>query len=101
MAYDFIRYAVNKHNDKLLTLEGGIGCRKSTWKDPEINSKIPYYHKLEELHKDTRSLPRKSNWTEIADVIDRLVLDVINTSKGIKEILDLAQAQIDNIEKYH
>lgn len=100
MAYDFIRYAVNKHNDKLLTLEGGIGCRKSTWKDPEINSKIPYYHKLEELHKDTRSLPRKSNWTEIADVIDRLVLEVINTSKGIQEILDLAQAQIDNIEKY-
>lgn len=98
IAYDFIKYAVNAKNDKLLTLEGAIGCRKSTWVDAEVNSIVPYYHKLEELHQKTRSLPRKSNWAEIADVIDQLVLQVINSSEEIKTILNLAQKEIDKIE---
>lgn len=98
LAYNFINYAVNAKNDKLLTLEGAIGCRKSTWVDRDVNKEVPYYYKLEELHKNTRSLPRKSNWSEIANVIDQLVLEVINTSKEIKIILDTAQKKVDRIE---
>jgi len=102
LAYEFIKFAVNEKNDKLLTLEGAIGCRKSTWHDYEVNKTVPYYHKLEALHQKTRSLPRKSNWTEIANVIDQLVLEVINTSNDIKHILDRAQIEIDSIENnYH
>ena len=97
-AYNFIKYAVNPQNDKLLTLEGGIGCRKSTWDDPEVNTTVPYYHKLEKLHKNTRSLPRKNNWSEIANVIDQLVLEVIDTSDDIKTILNEAQIKIDTLE---
>jgi len=100
VAYEFIKFAVNAENDKLLTLEGAIGCRKSTWHDEDVNKEVPYYYKLEALHKNTRSLPRKSNWTEIADVIDRLVLEVINTSKSIKKILKHAQEEIDRIENH-
>lgn len=99
LAYEFIKYAVNSENDKLLTLEGAIGCRKSTWNDDEVNKSVPYYHKLEELHKNTRSLPRKSNWSEIADVIDQLVLEVINSSENISTILNSAQEKIDQLEK--
>jgi len=99
IAYDFIRYAINTENDKLLTLEGGIGCRKSTWHNAEVNKIVPYYYKLEELHQNTRSLPRKSNWSEIGNVIDQLVLDVINTDKAIISILDRAQEKINQIEK--
>jgi multiple sugar transport system substrate-binding protein len=98
LAYDFIKFAVNEENDKLLTLEGAIGCRKSTWHDNDVNKEVPYYYKLEELHKNTRSLPRKSNWSEIADVIDQLVLEVINTSKDIKTILEKAQIGVNRIE---
>ncbi len=98
LAYNFITFAVNAENDKLLTLEGAIGCRKSTWHDAEVNREVPYYHKLEELHKNTRSLPRKSNWSDIADVIDALVLKVINTTDDIRTILDEAQNKILNIE---
>ncbi|GAA4947390.1 hypothetical protein GCM10023314_20880 [Algibacter agarivorans] len=98
LAYEFIKFAVNEKNDKLLTLEGAIGCRKSTWHDKDVNKEVPYYYKLEALHKKTRSLPRKSNWSEIATVIDKLVLEVINTSKDIKSILDIAQLEIDCIE---
>ncbi len=99
IAYDFIRFAINTENDKLLTLNGGIGSRKSTWHDKEVNSKVPYYYKLEELHKNTKSLPRKSNWSEIGDIIDQLVLKVINTSEDIEHILTAAQKKINLIEK--
>jgi multiple sugar transport system substrate-binding protein len=95
VAYDFIRYATNQYNDKLLTLEGGIGCRKSTWHDEEINAVIPYYHKLEQLHAKARSLPQKSNWSQIAKVIDEVVLAAINTEEPIAKLLADGQQQIN------
>ncbi|WP_282035830.1 extracellular solute-binding protein [Saccharicrinis aurantiacus] len=95
VAYDFMRFAINAENDKLLTLEGGIGCRKSTWIDAEVNSVVPYYHKLEELHKNTRALPKLAHWPKVASVIDKLVLEVINTEKDIEDILNEAQLKLD------
>ncbi|MEO1010093.1 MAG: extracellular solute-binding protein [Bacteroidota bacterium] len=99
LAYQFIHYAVNAKNDRMLTFEGGIGCRKSTWTDPEVNAAVPYYHKLEELHLRARSLPQKDNWAEISKVMDHLVLDVIHTQREVRTILDSAQKQINEIEK--
>lgn len=95
LAYDFIRYATDQHNDKLLTLEGGIGCRKSTWHNEEINAVIPYYHKLEQLHENARSLPQKSNWSRIAKVIDEVVLAAINTEEPVGQLLSKGQQQIN------
>ena len=97
IAYDFIRFAVNQENDKLLTLEGGIGCRISTWKDEEINQIIPYYHKLEMLHKTAKSLPQKSNWAQIAEIIDGAVLKAMNSSVPAGEILESAQKKIKQL----
>jgi multiple sugar transport system substrate-binding protein len=97
IAYDFIRFAVNQENDKLLTLEGGIGCRISTWKDEEINKVIPYYHKLEMLHKTAKSLPQKSNWAQIAEIIDEAVLTAMNSNVPADEILEAAQKKIKQL----
>lgn len=94
-AYDFIRFAVNEDNDKLLTLEGGIGCRTSTWKDAEVNQVIPYYHKLEALHECAQTLPQKSNWAEIAALIDEMVLQSLNSEKAVADITKTAQAKIN------
>jgi len=99
IAYDFIRFATNVTNDKALTLGGGIGCRKSTWNDLEINKTIPYYHKLETLHAVAKMLPQHKNWAKIAAVIDQMVLAGINTEQPTEEILSHAQQQINEIEK--
>lgn len=97
IAFDFIRFAINKENDKLLTLEGGIGCRKSTWKDKEVNMEVPYYSKLEALHEKSNTLPCDPRWAEVAAVIDQVVLQAVNTQKNVKEILAEAQAQVNKI----
>ena len=99
VAWDFIKFAVNPENDKLLTLEGGIGCRKSTWKDPEVNHTIPYYHKLDLLHEHAKSLPQKSNWSQIASVIDEVVIQTANSKKSIEKILQEGQEKISLIDK--
>jgi hypothetical protein len=99
IAYDFLRFVTSAANDKLLTLEGGIGCRISTWNDAQINRLIPYYHKLETLHVVARMLPQKKNWAKIATIIDKLVLDAIHTSQSSSTLLAKAQQEIDLIDQ--
>lgn len=95
LAYDFIRFATTAESDKLLTTEGGIGCRTSTWKDPEINTAIPYYHKLELLHENALSLPQILIWSKVAQLIEQMVLKAIETdipsAKLLKETQNIIQ----------
>lgn len=93
-AYDFIRYAVSIANDKALTLSGGVGCRRSTWHDTEINASIPFYKKLPELHETARSLPRMRKWADVAIIIDKMTTQAIQTDKGIQELIAEAEKEI-------
>lgn len=99
LAYDFIRYATNTANDKLLTLEGGIGCRKSTWTDKDVNETVPYYHKLNTLHENARTLPRKTDWNKISGIVDQMVTELLATDRPEKDLLSQAQSEIDKIEE--
>jgi multiple sugar transport system substrate-binding protein len=87
IAYRFLRHCASARMDKLLTLEGGIGCRKSTWEDPDVNAVIPFYQKMSSLHQVARELPKRSDWNALAARIDRLVLDAINTDRPISELV--------------
>lgn len=98
-AYDFIRFATNKHCDVRLPIIGAVGCRKSTWVDPVVNTVIPYYHCMEEIHAVAKTLPRTPIWHAVSTVIDQMVLRTINTDQAIEEILQDAQNQIDELEK--
>ncbi|KAA5546797.1 extracellular solute-binding protein [Adhaeribacter rhizoryzae] len=95
--YDFLKFALQPAYDKLLTLEGGIGCRLSTWHDPEVNALIPYYHKLENLHQHARELPRRSDWAQIAAILDEVVLQVMNSDTAIDQLLQEGQSQINQL----
>lgn len=94
LAWAFLRHCVSAPMDKLLTLEGGIGCRKSTWMDGEVNRVIPFYREMERLHAGARELPRMRNWIRIAGVIDSLVLEAIHGNRGEEELLAEAQESI-------
>ena len=95
LAYDFIRFAVGRQQDKLLTVEGGVGCRYSTWYDSEINQMIPFYNKLAELHDTARTLPRLANWPQIAHIIDDTVIAAIKTDESSLSLLTKAQEKIN------
>jgi multiple sugar transport system substrate-binding protein len=96
-AWQFLRHCASPEMDKLLTLQGGIGCRKSTWSDAEVNARIPFYNCLEELHEQARELPRRSDWSQLSAVIDGMLLDAINTANPTVDILQRAQRLADKM----
>ena len=95
LAWKFLSHCASREMDKLLTLEGGIGCRKSTWCDAQVNTVIPFYHLLEHLHDGARELPRLDNWVQLAAVIDRMVLDAIQERQPTAAITRKAQEGAD------
>ena len=92
VSYEFLRHCMAREMDKLLTLEGGVGCRRTTWSDPEVNAVIPFCHRLEAMHKNARELPALEAWPQIASLIDELVVRVIQSQIPIPELLKDAQA---------
>lgn len=90
-AWRFLRHSASPAMDKLLTLEGGIGCRKSTWSDADVNRAIPFYQRMENLHAHAREMPRMTDWPRVAAIIDRMVLDAINTTDPVEAILRRAR----------
>ncbi|MGI9071604.1 MAG: extracellular solute-binding protein [Bryobacteraceae bacterium] len=93
IAYDFLRHCLTARMDKLLTREGAIGCRKSTWNDPDVNRTVPFYSRLESLHTNAREIPRLAEWPRIALSIDELMLKVIQTDKPIDQLTRQAQVR--------
>lgn len=98
-AYDFLKFAVGKEQDRLLTLTGGVGCRYSTWYDETINANIPFYNKLGDLHETARTLPRLANWPDIAHIIDHTVSQAIGTDAASAALLAEAQEKINKIQR--
>lgn len=94
LAYRFLRHCASAAADKALTLAGGIGCRRSTWLDTEVNQQIPFYRDMETLHEVARTLPRLPHWTRAAEIIDELVLAVINTETPVAALIRQAQEKI-------
>jgi multiple sugar transport system substrate-binding protein len=93
IGYEFLCHCASAKNDRMLTLEGAIGCRKSTWRDPEVNRVIPFYHELERLHKNARELPRLGRFPKVAALLDRLMCTTRESSEPISVILARFQTE--------
>ena len=96
-AFAFIRHCGSPEMDKLTTLTGGIGCRLSTWTDPEVNAAIPFCHRLADLHRHARELPRSRNLPRLVYIIDGAVQRAISTGDPSELILRDAQAAAGDI----
>lgn len=93
LAWEFIRHAATAAMDKLTTLEGAIGVRRSTWSDPEVNAIVPYSHRLDWLHAHAREMPVLPRLAEISHVIDHMLTEAVTTHRPTAELLAEAQAQ--------
>ena len=94
IAWLFLRHCATAAMDKLVTLGGAIGCRKSTWRDAEVNARIPFYRELERLHEDARELPRFKRWPLVAAALDELMVDAIRTDVPGVVLLERAEKKI-------
>ncbi len=94
LAYAFLRHCISPQMDKLLTLEGGVGCRRSTWEDSEVHSVVPHFNRLESLHANARELPRLAEWPSVATCIDSFMRAAALTRDPIERLLMGADAEI-------
>jgi multiple sugar transport system substrate-binding protein len=92
-AWRFLRHVLTPAMDKLTTTSGAIGCRRSTWSDPEVNDAIPFYHRMEQLHASAREIPQRADWPRIAAIIDGLVTANITRDVPPLELLRQADAE--------
>jgi multiple sugar transport system substrate-binding protein len=97
VAWQFLRHCASAEMDRLLTLEGGIGCRRSTWADAAVNRAIPFYREMEGLHANAREMPSLEKWPEVAAVIDRMVLAAIDTDEPVESIARRGQAEAEQL----
>lgn len=79
LAWAFMRHAAAPDMDIITTMQGAIGCRQSTWRDPRVNQTVPFYHKLDGLHDHARELPRDTRLPGYAAILDRMLARGIET----------------------
>jgi multiple sugar transport system substrate-binding protein len=94
LAWDFMRHCASAAMDRLTTLEGAIGVRRSTWADPEVNRRVPCSHQLEALHARARSLPVHPRLAAIARVVDRMMTAAVTSDRPTPALLAAAEAEI-------
>ncbi|HUA64185.1 MAG TPA: extracellular solute-binding protein [Verrucomicrobiae bacterium] len=95
LAWSFLRHCASAGMDKLLTLEGGIGCRRSTWMDDDVNRAIPFYREMDRLHTGARELPLMPDWSRRAAVIDEMVIEALKSDRPEAELLAEAQERME------
>ena len=97
IAWDFIRHCATAPMDKIVTDEGAIGVRRSTWAHPDVNRLIPYYHTLDDLHAQARALPIHPELSAISHVIDEMMGEAVTTDRPSAELLAVAQRRIEEL----
>ena len=93
-AWEFLRHCATPAMDLLTTQEGGIGVRRSTWADPQVNRLVPFYHELDKLHAVARTLPRLPRLAEAAHVIDDMLTLAVTTAAPSADLLAQAEGRI-------
>ncbi len=97
LAWDFLRHLATAPMDRLTTMEGAIGVRRSTWQDAEINAMIPYYHRLDWLHDHAREMPLTPHLAAISHVVDDMLGEAMTSDVPTSDLLARAQRAVEAI----
>lgn len=95
LAWDFLRHCASAPMDRITTDEGAIGVRRSTWADPEVNTRVPYSHRLDWLHAHARHIPVRPDIAAISAIIDDMIGAAIRSDRSTPELLAEAQARVE------
>ncbi len=97
VAWRFLRHTMSAAMDKLLTLEGAIGCRASTWRDGDVNRTVPFFQRLEALHTHARELPRRADWPQVARLLEDTLIAAAGPERALARVLRDAQRRADRL----
>ena len=85
LAYAFMQHITQPYLDKVTSISGANGVRLSTWKDPEVLSRYPYYSIIEEVHADSITLPAIPEYPAVNEALSHAIHRVVHEN-GSAEI---------------
>lgn len=77
-AWQFLRHLASPDADRITAEEGSIGCRRSTWDDPDIIRRFPCFAHLEQLHEGAQTMPPIPKYPAINELLSEAV-DAVHT----------------------
>jgi multiple sugar transport system substrate-binding protein len=95
LAWQFLRFVASPERDLGITRHGTVGCRLSTWRNPELQSRIPVYREVESISLGARQLPTGPDMAAFAAIIDEVITRALTTDEPSAAILESAQREID------
>jgi multiple sugar transport system substrate-binding protein len=78
-----------------MTKHGTVGVRLSTWRDADLQARIPAYSQIEAISLGARQLPVGPQMAEFAAIVDSVVTRALTTQDASAAILEAAQREID------
>jgi multiple sugar transport system substrate-binding protein len=95
LAWQFLRFVASPERDLGITRHGTVGVRLSTWRNAELQSRIPVYREIETISLNARQLPTGPDMASFAAIIDDVITRALTTSEPSAAILESAQREID------
>ena len=96
LAWTFLRFIATPENDLRMTRHGTVGVRLSTWRDPELQARIPVYQEIEAISLGARQLPTGPQMAAFASIVDAVMTRALGTNDATLAILEAAQSAIDS-----
>ena len=95
LAWQFLRFVASPERDLGITRHGTVGCRLSTWRNPELQGRISVYREIEAISLGARQLPTGPLMASFATVIDGMITRALTTDEPSAVILESVQREID------
>ncbi len=72
-----------------------MGVRLSTWRNKELQARVPAYASIEAISLRARQLPNGPKMAAFAEIIDGIVTRALTTQDATVAILEEAQHEIE------
>lgn len=96
LAWTFLRFIATPENDLRMTRHGTVGVRLSTWRNPQLQARIPVYREIEAISLGARLLPTGPQMAAFASIVDAVMTRALGTNDATLAILEAAQSAIDS-----
>jgi multiple sugar transport system substrate-binding protein len=96
LAWQFLCFVASSERDLGITRHGTVGCRLSTWRNPELQARIPVYREIEAISLGARQLPSGPAMASFAAIIDDVITRALTTDEPSAAILESAQREIES-----
>lgn len=95
LAWEFLRFVAAAASDLAMTKHGTVGVRLSTWRNEDLQQRIPAYREIEAISLGARNLPTGPQMAEFAAIVDGIATRAVTTDDPSAAILMEAQHRIE------